>query len=86
MGSLLENPFTKTREIKQQYLEDFDYTADRCETCHFAADKSGYERFAKETFEIGESDEETEGDDAEKSVPYQLMHPSREERERNGFN
>ena len=75
VGSLLENPFTKTREIKQQYLEDFDYTADRCETCHFAADKSGYERFAKETFEIGESDEETEGDDAEKSVPYQLMHP-----------
>ena len=75
VGSLLENPFTKTREIVQHYLQDFDYTADRCETCHFAADKSGYERFAKETFEIGESDEETEGDDAPKTVSYPLMHP-----------
>lgn len=75
MGSLLENPFTKTREIVQYYLKDFDYTADRCETCHFAADKSGYERLAKETFELEGSDEELEGEDAEKSVLYQLMHP-----------
>ncbi len=66
LGSLLESPFTRTRTIIQHYLPDVE-TADRCVTCHFAADKSGYERFAQETFEI-----EGEG----KNKPsYQLMHP-----------
>ncbi|MBI1924004.1 hypothetical protein HYR99_07115, partial [Candidatus Poribacteria bacterium] len=66
LGSLLESPFTNTRTIVQHYLPDFE-TADRCVTCHFAADKSGYERFAQETFEI-------EGDGKNKPS-YQLMHP-----------
>ncbi|MFB3040967.1 MAG: hypothetical protein ACE1ZS_04050, partial [Candidatus Poribacteria bacterium] len=51
VGSLLESPFTKTRTIVQYYLEDFDYTADRCATCHFAIDKPGYEHTAKESFD-----------------------------------
>lgn len=68
MGSLLESPFTKTREIVQYYMEDFDYTADRCATCHFAVDKSGYDSYAKETFE------EIEGD-GESKFTIQLAHP-----------
>ncbi len=67
LGSLLENPFRETRTIVQHYLEDFDYKADRCETCHFAVDKSGYDSTAQETFEI-------EGDGVE-LVKYQLKHP-----------
>ncbi|MDE0043242.1 MAG: hypothetical protein OXT74_14480 [Candidatus Poribacteria bacterium] len=43
LGSLLESPFSKTRTIVQHYMEDFDYTADRCATCHFAIDKAGYD-------------------------------------------
>ena len=67
LGSLLENPFKQTRIVVQHYLEDFDYKADRCETCHFAVDKSGYDSAAEETFEI-------EGD-GEELVKYQLKHP-----------
>ena len=68
VGTLAESPFTKTRSVVQYYLEDFDYTADRCATCHFAADKAGYEGFAKEQFE------EVEGD-GESKVAFQLKHP-----------
>ena len=68
LGSLLESPFTKTRTIVQYYIEDFDHTADRCATCHFAADKGGYDGYAKETFE------EIEGD-GENRVSIQLAHP-----------
>ena len=68
MGSLLESPFTKTRTIVQYYMEDFDYTADRCATCHFAVDKSGYDSYAKEIFE------EIEGD-GESKFAIQLAHP-----------
>ncbi|MDE0485018.1 MAG: c-type cytochrome [Candidatus Poribacteria bacterium] len=67
LGSLLENPFRETRTIVQYYLEEFDYTADRCATCHFAVDKSGYETSAQETFEV-------EGD-GENLVEHQLRHP-----------
>ncbi len=67
LGSLLENPFRKTRSIVQYYLEDFAYTADRCTTCHFAIDKSGYDHAAQETFEI-----EGDGDNL---VVVQLKHP-----------
>ncbi|MDE0638327.1 MAG: c-type cytochrome [Candidatus Poribacteria bacterium] len=67
LGSLLENPFRETRTIVQYYLEEFNYTADRCETCHFAVDKSGYESEAEEIFEV-------EGD-GENDVKYQLKHP-----------
>ena len=67
VGSLLESPFTKTRTIVQYYLEDFDYTADRCATCHFAIDKPDYEHTSKERFDI-------EGDGENKSS-YQLNHP-----------
>ncbi len=67
LGSLLENPFRETRTIVQYYLEEFDYTADRCATCHFAVDKSGYETSAQETFEV-------EGD-GENPVEHQLRHP-----------
>ncbi len=70
LGSLLENPFRETRTIVQYYLEEFNYTADRCETCHFAVDKSGYESSAEETFEVvGEGD----GENLEKRF---LKHPS----------
>ena len=58
IGTLAESPFTKTRTIVQYYIEDFDYTADRCATCHFASDKSGYEGFATEQFEEIEGDGE----------------------------
>ena len=58
LGSLLENPFRETRTIVQYYLEEFNYTADRCETCHFAVDKSGYESSAEETFEVEGNGEE----------------------------
>ncbi len=68
LGSLLENPFRETRTIVQYYLEEFNYTADRCETCHFAVDKSGYESSAEETFEV-------EGD-GENLVKHFLKHPS----------
>ena len=64
LGSLLENPFRETRTIVQYYLEEFDYTADRCATCHFAVDKSGYESEAEETFEVD--------GDGENPVKYQL--------------
>ena len=67
LGSLLENPFRETRTIVQYYLEEFDYTADRCTTCHFSVDKSGYETDAQEIFEI-------EGD-GENLVIHQLKHP-----------
>ncbi len=67
LGSLLENPFKETRTIVQYYLEEFDYTADRCATCHFSVDKSGYETKAQETFEV-------EGD-GENLVKHQLKHP-----------
>jgi hypothetical protein len=67
LGSLLENPFRETRTIVQYYLEEFDYTADRCATCHFSVDKSGYETDAQEIFEI-------EGD-GENLVIHQLKHP-----------
>lgn len=66
LGSLLENPFHETRTITQYYLEEFDYTADRCATCHFSADRAGYEKSAQETFEV-------EGD-GENRVTYQLKH------------
>ena len=66
LGSLLENPFRETRTIVQHYLKDFDYTADRCATCHFSADESGYEQSAQETFEI-------EGD-GENPVIHRLKH------------
>ena len=66
LGSLLENPFRETRTITQYYLEDFNYTADRCATCHFSADRSGYEQSAEETFEI-------EGD-GENPVIQRLKH------------
>ena len=65
VGTLAESPFTKTRTIVQYYIEDFDYTADRCATCHFASDKAGYEGFVKEQFE------EIEGD-GENSLTLQL--------------
>lgn len=68
IGTLAESPFTKTRTIVQYYIEDFDYTADRCATCHFAADKVGYEGFATEQFE------EIEGD-GESNLTLQLKHP-----------
>ena len=68
LGSLLENPFRETRTITQYYLEDFNYTADRCATCHFSADRSGYEQSAEETFEV-------EGD-GENLVVHRLKHPS----------
>ena len=68
LGSLLENPFRETRTITQYYLEDFDYTADRCATCHFSADRSGYEQSAQEVFEI-------EGD-GENLVVHRLKHAS----------
>ncbi len=67
LGSLLENPFRETRTIVQYYLEEFDYTADRCATCHFSVDRSGYDTKAQETFEI-------EGD-GENLVKHQLLHP-----------
>ena len=66
LGSLLENPFRETRTITQYYLEDFNLTADRCATCHFSADRSGYEQSAQETFEI-------EGD-GENPVLQRLKH------------
>ncbi len=65
-GSLLENPFHKTRTIVQYYLEEFDYTADRCATCHFSADRIGYEQAAQEIFEV-------EGD-GENPVAHRLKH------------
>ena len=68
LGSLLENPFRETRTITQYYLEDFDYTADRCATCHFSADRSGYEQSAQEMFEI-------EGDGVD-PVVQRLKHAS----------
>ena len=68
LGSLLENPFRETRTITQHYLEDFDYTADRCATCHFSADRSGYEQSAQETFDV-------EGD-GENPVVHRLKHAS----------
>lgn len=68
LGSLLENPFRETRTIVQYYIEEFNYTADRCETCHFTVDKSGYESAAEETFEV-------EGD-GENLVKHFLKHPS----------
>lgn len=68
IGSLLENPFRQTRTIVQYYLEDFDYTADRCATCHFSVDRSGYEQSAREVFEV-------EGD-GETPVVYRLQHAS----------
>ena len=67
LGSLLENPFKETRTIVQYYLEEFDYTADRCATCHFSVDRSGYDTDAEEVFEI-------EGD-GENLVKHQLQHP-----------
>ncbi len=67
LGSLLENPFRETRTIVQYYLEEFDYTADRCATCHFSVDRSGYDLEADEIFEV-------EGD-GENLVKYQLKHP-----------
>ena len=66
LGSLLENPFRQTRSIAQYYLEDFDHTADRCATCHFSADRAGYERSAQEIFEV-------EGD-GENPVVHSLEH------------
>ncbi len=66
LGSLLENPFRETRTIVQHYLKDFDYTADRCATCHFSADESGYEQSAQETFEVG--------GDGENPVIHRLKH------------
>lgn len=68
LGSLLESPFSKTRTVVQFYMEDFDYTADRCATCHFAIDKAGYDSYSTETFE------EIEGD-GEDSLSIQLAHP-----------
>ena len=68
IGTLAESPFTKTRTVVQYYIEDFDYTADRCATCHFASDKAGYDGFAKEQFE------EIEGD-GESLLTLQLKHP-----------
>ena len=68
IGTLAESPFTKTRTVVQYYIEDFDYTADRCATCHFASDKAGYDGFAKEQFE------EIEGD-GESNLTLQLKHP-----------
>ena len=66
LGSLLENPFRETRTITQYYLEDFDYTADRCATCHFSADRSGYEQSAQETFEVD--------GDGENLIVHRLKH------------
>ena len=68
LASLLESPFTKTRTIVQYYIEDFDHTADRCATCHFAVDESGYDSRGKEIFE------EIEGD-GESKFSIQLAHP-----------
>ena len=67
LGSLLENPFRETRTIVQYYLEEFDYTADRCATCHFSVDRSGYDTEAQEVFEV-------EGD-GENLLKRQLKHP-----------
>ena len=69
IGTLAESPFTKTRTVVQYYIEDFDYTADRCATCHFASDKAGYDGYAKEQFE------EIEGD-GENLLTLQLKHPT----------
>ena len=66
LGSLLENPFRQTRSITQYYLEDFDYTADRCATCHFSADRTGYEQSGQEIFEV-------EGD-GENPIVHRLEH------------
>lgn len=68
LGSLLESPFHKTRSLVQYYLEDFEYTADRCATCHFSVDRSGYDRFAAESFEV-------EGGEDGQTPSKQLMHP-----------
>ncbi|MYE89473.1 c-type cytochrome, partial [Candidatus Poribacteria bacterium] len=68
IGTLAESPFTKTRTVVQYYIEDFDYTADRCATCHFASDKAGYDGYAKEQFE------EIEGD-GENPLTLLLKHP-----------
>ena len=68
LGSLLENPFRETRTIVQYYLEEFDYTADRCATCHFSVDKSGYETSGDDLFQEVEGDGET-------NVKLQLKHP-----------
>ena len=68
LGSLLENPFRETRTITQYYLEDFSHDADRCATCHFSADRAGYEQSAQEIFEI-------EGD-GENPVVHRLKHAS----------
>ena len=67
LGSLLENPFNETRTIVQYYLEEFDYTADRCATCHFSVDRSGYDTEAQETFEVD--------GDGENFETHQLKHP-----------
>ncbi len=67
LGSLLENPFRETRTIVQYYLEEFDYTADRCATCHFSVDRSGYDTEAQETFEVD--------GDGENFETHQLKHP-----------
>lgn len=67
LGSLLENPFKETRTIEQYYLEDFNKVTDRCATCHFAVDKSGYETDAEEIFEAD--------GDGENLVRHQLKHP-----------
>ncbi len=67
LGSLLENPFKETRTIVQYYLEEFDYTADRCATCHFSVDRSGYDTEAQETFEVD--------GDGENFETHQLKHP-----------
>ena len=68
LGSLLENPFRETRTITQYYLEDFSHDADRCATCHFSADRAGYEQSAQEIFEV-------EGD-GENPVIHRLKHAS----------
>jgi mono/diheme cytochrome c family protein len=68
LGSLLENPFRETRTIVQYYLEDFNHTADRCATCHFSADRTGYDQSAQEIFEV-------EGD-GENPVVQRLKHAS----------
>ena len=64
----MENPFRETRTIVQHYLEDFNYTADRCATCHFSADRDGYAQAAQEMFEV-------EGD-GENPVVHYLEHAS----------
>ena len=67
LGSLLENPFRETRTIVQYYLEEFDYTADRCATCHFSVDRSGYDSEGQENFEVD--------GDGENFETHQLKHP-----------